>query len=78
MSLRSFEEDLFSGKRDANLRFSRMRAYLVRLGFHERVEGSHHLFLLDGMERPLNLQELDRGASLTRSAKSARFFENDR
>lgn len=58
MSLRSFEEDLFAGTRDATLRFSRMRTYLLRLGFHERVEGSHHLFLLDGMERPLNLQDI--------------------
>jgi hypothetical protein len=78
VSLRSFEEDLLSGTRDANLRFSRMRTYLLRLGFHERVKGSHHLFLLAGMERPLNLQDSGGRCKPSRSGKSARFFENDR
>ena len=56
VSLRGFEEDLFSGNRDANLRFSRMRTYLARLGFLETIHGSHHLFYFQGLKRPLNLQ----------------------
>lgn len=56
MSLRSFEEDLFAGRRDANLRFSLMRTYLARLGFHERVNGSHHIYTRPGTPGVLNLQ----------------------
>lgn len=56
VSLRSFEEDLFAGRRDTNLKFAEMRTYLHRLGFKERIRGSHHVFYFEGLDRPLNLQ----------------------
>lgn len=58
VSLRSFEEDLLAGNRDANLRFSQMRTYLMRLGFSERIRGSHHVYGHPNLADPINLQPL--------------------
>jgi predicted RNA binding protein YcfA (HicA-like mRNA interferase family) len=33
-----------------------MRQLLVRLGFEERIRGSHHIFTQDSVEEILNLQ----------------------
>ena len=44
------------GSSDANIRFSELRALLSRLGFAERVRGSHHIFSRDGVAEILNLQ----------------------
>jgi hypothetical protein len=43
---------------DANIRFSELRALLSRLGFAERIKGSHHIFTRDGVAEILNLQSL--------------------
>lgn len=47
---------ILSGSADANVEFSHLRQLLTRLGFEERVKGSHHIFTRDGMEEILNLQ----------------------
>ncbi len=39
-----------------NIRFSDLRSALLRLGFVERIKGSHHIFTRDGVEEILNLQ----------------------
>lgn len=44
------------GKSDANISFSALRRLLLRLGFGERIHGSHHIFTKDGVEEILNLQ----------------------
>ena len=44
------------GSGDANIRFSDLRALLLRLGFKERVKGSHHIFTHDNVAEILNLQ----------------------
>ena len=44
------------GASDANIRFADLRALLLRLGFMERVRGSHHIFNLDGVDEILNIQ----------------------
>jgi predicted RNA binding protein YcfA (HicA-like mRNA interferase family) len=44
------------GSADANIRFSELRALLSRLGFAERIKGSHHIFTRDGVAEILNLQ----------------------
>jgi len=43
------------GQSDANLRFADLRG-LQRLGFVERVRGSHHIFWKGDVEEILNLQ----------------------
>jgi hypothetical protein len=34
---------VLQGSSDANIRFSDLRALLLRLGFEERIKGSHHI-----------------------------------
>jgi predicted RNA binding protein YcfA (HicA-like mRNA interferase family) len=47
---------VLEGSADTNIRFSDLRALLSRLGFTERVRGSHHIFTRDGIAEILNLQ----------------------
>ena len=49
-------EQVLRGSSDANIRFADLRSLLLRLGFGERVRGSHHIFWKDGVEEILNLQ----------------------
>jgi hypothetical protein len=44
------------GSADANIRFGEVRGMLLRLGFAERIRGSHHIFTRDGVDEILNLQ----------------------
>jgi hypothetical protein len=44
------------GASDANVRFGELRVLLLRLGFAERVKGSHHIFTREGVLEILNLQ----------------------
>ena len=47
---------ILSGRSDANIRFAELRRLLRNMGFGERVNGSHHIFGVEGIERSLNLQ----------------------
>ena len=44
-----------------NVRFDDLRHLLLRLGFQERVRGSHHIFSRTGVVEILNLQPRDGG-----------------
>jgi predicted RNA binding protein YcfA (HicA-like mRNA interferase family) len=44
------------GSSDANIRFSELCALLSRLGFAERIKGSHHIFTRKDVAEILNLQ----------------------
>ncbi len=44
------------GTSDANIPFDGLRGVLTRLGFGERIRGSHHIFYKQGVEEILNLQ----------------------
>ena len=44
------------GNSDANIPFAKLCQLLRRLGFEERIRGSHHIFAKDGVEEILNLQ----------------------
>ena len=48
---------ILSGRSDANIEFDELRRLLTRLGFDERVRGSHHLFRKDGIEAKINIQK---------------------
>jgi predicted RNA binding protein YcfA (HicA-like mRNA interferase family) len=50
------KQKILSGSADTNVEFSHLCQLLTRLGFEERVKGSHHIFTRDGMEDILNLQ----------------------
>ena len=47
---------ILSGQSDANIRFDDLRAFLLRLGFVERVRGSHHNFRKESVRERLNIQ----------------------
>ncbi len=44
------------GASDANIRFDDFRKLLLRMGFGERIKGSHDIFTRDGVEEILNIQ----------------------
>ena len=49
-------QKILSGSSDTNIEFSVLCQLLVRLGFEERVRGSHHIFTRDGVAEILSLQ----------------------
>ena len=49
-------ERILRGTSDANIPFAGMCRLLRKLGFEERVRGSHHIFTKEGVEEILNLQ----------------------
>ncbi len=51
-------EQVLRGTSDANVSFSDLLNLLKRLGFQERVKGSHRIFSMTGVEEILNLQPL--------------------
>jgi len=53
---------VLSGTADASVPFGGLRQLLARLGFEERVRGSHHIFTRTGVEEILNLQPKGRNA----------------
>jgi len=50
------KQKILSGSADRNVEFAHLCQLLVRLGFEERIRGSHHIFTPKGIEEILNLQ----------------------
>ncbi|TAE59086.1 MAG: type II toxin-antitoxin system HicA family toxin [Nostocales cyanobacterium] len=44
------------GASDTNISFDQLCKLLIKLGFDERIRGSHHIFTKEGVEEILNLQ----------------------
>lgn len=55
-------EQILAGTADASVPFNGLRRLLTRLGFDERIRGSHHIFTKTGVEEILNLQPKGRNA----------------
>jgi hypothetical protein len=53
---------ILRGTSDANIPFDGLCHLLRRLGFAERIRGSHHIFTKEGVEEILNLQPKGRQA----------------
>ena len=47
---------ILRGRSDANISFVDLCQLLRRLGFDERIRGSHHIFTKEGVEEIINLQ----------------------
>ena len=47
---------ILRGGSDKNIEFDDLRRLLKRLGFEERIRGSHHIFRKSGMIEKVNLQ----------------------
>ncbi|MCX7125955.1 MAG: type II toxin-antitoxin system HicA family toxin [Gammaproteobacteria bacterium] len=48
---------ILGGFSDTNVMFDSLRHLLLKLGFSERIRGSHHIFAKEGVSEILNLQE---------------------
>jgi predicted RNA binding protein YcfA (HicA-like mRNA interferase family) len=57
-----FIASVLSGVSDATVDFEEFCAMLRRMGFHERIRGSHHIFTKDGVEEIINIQPKGRAA----------------
>ena len=49
-------KQILLGRSDANIEFDDLRQLLQKLGFEERIRGSHHLYRKAGIVEKLNLQ----------------------
>ena len=47
---------LLDGEADSNFDFSDLCWLLSRIGFRERIRGSHHIFIIEGYPEIINLQ----------------------
>jgi len=61
---RDLLERILLGDSDAGIDFDDLRSLLLRLGFEERIRGSHHLFRKAGIQERLNLQRDGRHAKV--------------
>ena len=52
----SILDRILRGTSDANIPFADMCQLLRRLGFDERIRGSHHIFTKEGVAEILNVQ----------------------
>ena len=48
---------ILQGESDANIDFDDLCRLLTRLGFEERIRGSHHIFRKQGVRELVNLQK---------------------
>jgi predicted RNA binding protein YcfA (HicA-like mRNA interferase family) len=60
--LQKFLVSLLSGRSDATIDFEAICNVLKRMGFDERIRGSHHIFTKDGIEEIINIQPNGRAA----------------
>lgn len=49
-------ETILQGRSDTNIQFDDLCQLLIRMGFDERVRGSHHTFRREGVVTKINLQ----------------------
>lgn len=47
---------ILMGSADTDIAFSELCQLLIRLGFTERIKGSHHIFTRENIEEIINLQ----------------------
>ena len=57
-------ERILRGEADASIDFNDLCGLLIRLGFEERIRGSHHVFRRAGVEERINLQSDGRHAKV--------------
>lgn len=55
---------ILQGGSDANISFNDLCNLLKKLGFEERVRGSHHIFRKEGIIEKINLQRDDSKAKV--------------
>ena len=53
---------ILRGQSDADIRFADLRTLMRRMGFVERIRGSHHVYRKQGVTEKINLQSDDGNA----------------
>ena len=67
---------ILDGRSDANIRFNDLCALLRRLGFHERIRGSHHIFTRADVDGILNLQPMGSNAKAYQVKQVRQFIQH--
>ena len=49
--------EILTGMSDSNISFSELCHLLKRMGFDERIKGSHHIYRKQSVEEKINLQK---------------------
>jgi hypothetical protein len=65
-------ENILRGTSDNNISFTSLCLLLRRIGFEERIKGSHHIFTFNGIVEIINLQPLGGGKAKPYQVKQAR------
>jgi predicted RNA binding protein YcfA (HicA-like mRNA interferase family) len=68
---------ILDGHADNNIRFTDLRGLLKRLGFAERIEGSHHVYDKDGVRQIIDLQPRHDGKAKGYQVKQVRSVLRD-
>ena len=55
---------ILQGASDSNIAFNDLRHLLKKMGFIERIRGSHHIFRKEGIVEKINLQRDDSKAKV--------------
>jgi hypothetical protein len=63
---------VLSGQADQNVRFADLVGLLLRLGFREHIEGSHHVYRMAGVREIIDLQPLKDGKAKPYQVKQVR------
>lgn len=67
-----FRAAVMSGRSDQNIDFADLCTWLKRLGFAERISGSHHIFTHEGVAEIINLQPGEGGKAKPYQVKQVR------
>ncbi|MBI4308929.1 MAG: type II toxin-antitoxin system HicA family toxin [Candidatus Omnitrophica bacterium] len=65
-------EGVLRGTSDQNIAFASLCLLLRRVGFEERVKGSHHIFTCEGVEEIINVQPQGGGKAKPYQVKQVR------
>jgi hypothetical protein len=67
-------EKILNGKSDANFSFNELKNFLIKIGFVERINGSHHIFEFENIDEIINLQKDSNGKAKKYQVKQIRKF----
>ncbi|MET4106083.1 type II toxin-antitoxin system HicA family toxin [Hymenobacter sp. UYP22] len=70
--LEKFVATLLSGYSDKTLDFTALCGLLLKIGFSQRIRGSHHIFTKEGVEEIINLQPTSGGVAKPYQVKQVR------
>jgi len=64
--------EILQGTSNTNIRFDELRSLLIKLGFTERIKGSHHIFVKKDIVEIINIQPQSDGKSKPYQVKQIR------